>query len=199
MRVLLIAGFLAYSLGCGGGKHHADVDGVLVPQARSGFDVPEGPVLHIPGDDLATLPDDEVIKIAAYRKTPWKDVRELIKRIEAEGKTAVPLVGDRTQVRAFRLSDEVEGPTIAVTATAEGKVCVAAPGVPEAKCAQTITKNQVDRAHTRRLVREAVQVLKLYEADLEVQGAITWADVVRAVDGTRTCCQDTPVAVDFQM
>jgi hypothetical protein len=190
--LIIIAG-LALA-GCKG-KGHARVDGVLVPQARSHVDVPDGPTLHIPGDDLTTLPDAPVIKIAAERKTPWADVKQLIERIEAAGKQAVPLIGDRDDVHAFVLSDPVEGPTIEVTATPDGKVCVSPPGNPEAKCAQTMSKKHVDRAHTRRLVREAVRGYKLFEADLEVQGEMEWADVVRAVDGTRTCCLEDRIAV----
>lgn len=186
---------------CKGGKHHAEVDGVLVPQARSGFDAPDGPTLHIPGDDLTRLPDASVIKIAAYRKTPWVEVRDLIKRIEAEGKTAVPLVGKRTSVRGFRLSDPVKGKTIAVTVRAEGTICVNAPGMDEGLCSvdPMEANKHVDLAATRWFVREAVTELEIYQADLVLQGDFIWDDVVRAIDGVRTCCDviDTPVKVAF--
>ena len=195
VRIALVIGIVAVAASGCHGKGHAKVDGVLVPQARSGYDVPKGPTLHIPGDDLSKLPDAPIIKIAAERKVPWKQVKALIERIRAAGKQAVPLVGDRWRVRAFALSDETKGPTIAVTATPDGKSCVSPPGVDEAKCVQTVGKDQIDRAYTRRLVREAVKAYQLYDADLEVQGDITWADVVRAIDGTRTCCMDTEVRV----
>ena len=54
---------------------------------------------------------------------------------------------------------------------------------------------RIDRAHTRRLVREAVMEYKLFDINVQVAPKQKWADVVRILDGARTCCRGTTMRV----
>ena len=179
-------------------KGHAKVDGILLPQARGVVDAPDGPTLKIPGDDLTTLPEGPIVRLAIARDVPWKTVDALLVRIEAAGKRPVLLVGKRLKVREFVINEELENSeSIALTATADGKSCVSPPGVPEAKCVQPLDKDRIDRAHTRKLVREAVKGYKLTDVNVEVPLNLGWADVVRTIDSARTCCKGTEVRVQL--
>jgi hypothetical protein len=202
MRILpwlVVAVALATSSACDvrfKAKGHAKVDGILLPQARGVADAPDGPTLHIPGDDLTTLPDAPIIRLAIARDVPWKTVLALMVRIEEAGKRPVLLVGKRLKVREFIISDELENSdSIALTATVDGKSCVSPPGVPEAKCVQPLDKDRIDRAHTRKLVREAMNVYHLTDVNVEVPPNLGWADVVRTIDSARTCCKGTEMRV----
>jgi biopolymer transport protein ExbD len=181
-------------------KPDASYDGVPLPQARGVREAPDGPTLVVRPD--ATSPEvpagaaGGILRLAIDRHVHWKDVDALLKKVEAAGAQAVPLVGQRWHLRAFSLSDDLEAErSIAVTATLDGKTCVSPPDVPEAKCVQTIEKNHVDVAYTRELVREAVNEYKIYDVNLQVDPEMQWQDVVRAIDGARTCCYDVPVRV----
>lgn len=182
-------------LGFGGCKapERGNVNGILLPQATGVIDVPEGPTIELaePGAaaTLGPLPAGDTIKIAAHIDVPWPEMRDVIKSIHAAGKRAVPLVGVRNKVRGFVISDELAGESIALTAQPNGKACVSPPGVPEAKCVQTMSKKNIDRGFVRGLMSEAVNQYRLYDVDVEAQGDIRWIDVVRAVDGARTCCR----------
>jgi hypothetical protein len=190
VAVLVILGVI----GCGQ-PERGNVNGILLPQATGVIEVPEGPTIELakPGAaaKLGALPVGDTIKIAAHIDVPWTEVRDVIKAIHAAGKRAVPLVGVRNRVRAFVISDELLGESIALTAQPNGKACVSPPGVPEAKCVQTMSKKNIDRGFVRGLMSEAVNRYRIYDVDVEAQGAIRWIDVVRAVDGARTCCRTT--------
>lgn len=194
MKLLIGVMLLIGVLGCGQ-PERGNVNGILLPQATGVIDVPEGPTIELaaPGAaaKLGPLPAGDTIKIAAHIDVPWTEIRDVIKGIHAAGKRAVPLVGVRQRVRAFVISDELLGASIALTAQPNGKVCASPPGVPEAKCIQTVSKKNIDRGFVRSLMSEAVNAYQLYDVDVEAQGAIRWIDVVRAVDGARTCCRTT--------
>ena len=49
-------------------------------------------------------------------------------------------------------------------------------------------QQRVDRAYTRELVREAFRASNLRHVRVEAETGLRWNDVVRAVDGARTCC-----------
>ena len=179
-------------------EREARVDGILIPQARGVIDAEDGPTLHLPGDDVSQLPDGPVIRLAIDRKVPWREVNELISRIEAAGKKPVLLVGKRFHVKGFVISEPLEGDqSIALTATSDYKSCVSPPGVDEAKCVQPIDKSYIDIAHTRTLVREAMKGYQLTDVNVEVPPELGWADVVRIIDGARTCCRGTTMRVQL--
>lgn len=199
-RTSLLVALLLASLSACKGKGQAKVDGVLVPQASIVIEPEEGPTLKVPGDDTAELPDAPVIRLAIARDVSWREVNALLRRIEAAGKRPVLLVGKRHRVYGFELgTDDIDMKrAIALTSTAEGKVCVAPPGSAEAKCAQAMDTVRIDLAYTRKLVREASHAYGLTDVDALVAPSLSWADVVRTVDGARSCCKDRAIRVKLQ-
>jgi hypothetical protein len=176
----------------------AAVEGVELAQARGVIDRPGGTLVVVtveaPAPELPAGARE--LQLAIARQVPWKQVDAVLKRSEAAGARAVPLVGDKWRVRGFVVSDELKtDQSIAFTATADGKSCVSPPGEPEAKCVQTIDKDHVDVAYTRALIREAVDAYGIQDVDLQVPPEMQWQDIVRAVDAARTCCKGTTVRV----
>ena len=197
--VVILIAFLA-AAGCKS-KGHAEVDGILIPQADGTVDAPDGATMAVNGStiDTAKVPDGSpVVRLAIAREVPWDRVVALIARVKAAGRTPVPLAGDDPQVRGFRLEDEkARGVERAITVIAyvDGQACVQPPGAIEAKCVKSPDGKYIDRAFLRELVREQVKTFDVKTVEVEVASGLPWADVVRTIDGARTCCYETEVAV----
>ena len=176
------------STGCQG-KRQAHVADIWVAQAEGLSDAPEGDTLAItPGLAAPALPESTIVRLAVARGVRWSEVRDLRKRILSAGKTPYLMVADERKVGAIELYDSLQGEAMNLFVSAAGKVCVAPQGSPEAKCVQSGDKTHVDRAGTRALIREAVGAYGLHDVLVDVLPDIEWADVVRSVDGARTCC-----------
>lgn len=184
--------------GCQANPGQAFVGKAMLPECSGVIDATPGvDLVVLPGDEDVVIPDGKVIRIAADRDVTWGTVRGLRDKIVADGRQAVLLVGVRTSVHAFHLSDPLQDPKAAmqVTATIDGKACVSPPGVPEAKCVQRGDKKHISRAFTRELVREAMKAYQLTDVAVQVPDDLGWADVIRTIDGARTCCGDTKMRV----
>ena len=205
MRRALLVGLLAVSAGLGVGacknKGHAEVDGILIPQADGTIDAPDGATMAVNGDtiDTAKVPDGSpVVRLAIAREVPWDRVAALVERVKAAGRTPLLLAGDDHEVKGFRLEDDAaRGVERAITVIAyvDGQACVQPPGAIEAKCVKSPDGKYIDRAFLRELVREQVKVFDVKTVVVEVASGLPWADVVRTIDGARTCCYETEVAV----
>jgi hypothetical protein len=199
MRCALLIAALALA-GCKS-KGHAEVDGILIPQADGTIDAPEGATMAVNAStiDTAKVPDGSpVVRLAIAREVPWDRVAGLIERVKAAGKSPVLLAGDDHNVKGFRLEDDrARGVDRAITVIAyvDGKACVQPPGGIEAKCVKSPDGKYIDRAFLRELVREQVNTFEVRTVEVEVASGLPWADVVRAIDGSRTCCYETEVAV----
>lgn len=181
---------------CGPNPYEARIEGVLLPDAQGVFPMPAGPLLKIQvGQPDPEIPDAPVIKLAIERPVPWQRVQALIAAIEAKGATAVPLVGVRTGAHGFDMGDDLVGPAIQLTSTPDGKFCVGPPGVEEAKCVQSSDKRHINRSFVRETIREAVKAYDLADVEVWVPPELDWADVVRTIDGARTCCKGVEVRV----
>jgi hypothetical protein len=168
-------------------NRQATVEGIWIAQADGITRAPEGATIAIEKNTTVdSLPDDDVVRLAIARDVLWSQVRGLRKQIEAAGKTPVLLVASDRKVGAIELFETLEGDPINVFVSVGGKLCVAPPGSPEAKCVQRGDKLHVDRAFTRELVREAVNAYGLRDVLVDVPADLEWADVVRSVDGART-------------
>lgn len=198
-RVLVIVAFFA-AAGCKS-KGHAEVDGILIPQADGTVDAPDGATMAVNAGtiDTAKVPDGSpVVRLAIAREVPWDRVAALVERVKAAGRTPLLLAGDDHKVKGFQLEDDAaRGVDRAITVIAyiDGKACVQPPGAIEAKCVQSPDGKYIDRAFLRELVREQVKVFDVKTVEVEVAGGLPWADVVRTIDGARTCCYETKVAV----
>jgi hypothetical protein len=193
------AALLLIAAACGA-KGHAEVDGVLIPQADGVTPAERGATLAVDVDTIegAAVPEGEVVRLAIGRKVPWDQVQALIARVEAAGARPVLLAGAHHKVKAIALEDPwPEGATSAIQVISyiDGKACVQPEGAYEAKCVQSGDRRQIDRAFLRELVREQVRKYDLPQVELEMASGLHWDDVVRTIDGARTCCYETRVAV----
>jgi hypothetical protein len=175
----------------------AYVDGALLPDADGAIDAEPGPTLVVkPDTDAAALaiPAGPVVRLAIDRAVPWLRVEELMKRVVASGARPVLLVGQRTHVRGFVLRDPLPaGDQIQVRVDDDGQHCVSKTGVLEMRCTKGAGRH-VHRTFVREDVREAVKEYELSGVEVRVSPSVEWADVVRAIDGARTCCYEKKVA-----
>lgn len=199
-RARLVALAVVLLAGCKG-KGHAEVDGILIPQADGVIDAPDGATMAVSKStiDTARVPDGaEVVRLAVARDVPWDRVMALVGRVEAAGRTPVLLAGDDHKVKAFRLEDDkargVER-VINVISYSDGKACVQPPGSIEAICVQSPDGRYIDRAFLREQVRKQVNTFDIQTVEVALASGLPWADVVRTIDGARTCCYETEVAV----
>lgn len=180
------------------GKGDLEIDGVLIPQAAGFIEAPEGPTVTMAADqkpeDIA-LPDGERVRLAMARDVTYRDAKAMIERVRAAGKEPVLLVGKRYKLKAFVLNDTLANPRTAIrmVVTADGKACIAPPDNPESICVEQSLSNHVSTASVREFIREAVRGYSLNDVRVFARPTVEWADVVRAIDGARTCCKDTVV------
>jgi hypothetical protein len=194
MRAILCM-FVA-AAACGQNPYQATVDGVLLADADAVVPVEDGPLVKLTLADLEpAIPDAPVIRLAIARDVSWERVQKMLAAVKEKGVRPVLLVGRRSEIHAFVLSEEVSIDSIHLTSTPDGKFCVGPPGVNEAKCVQGADRKHVQRAFVRETVRDAVKAYGIDEVDVVVTPDLEWADVVRTIDGARTCCKDTPVKV----
>jgi hypothetical protein len=193
-RALCFAVGLVLAAGCEG-KGLATVGKALLAQADGVIEPDVGPTLEVGTAEVTALPAAKVFRLAIDGDVPWQRVAQLIEWAEAEGKRPVLLVGRRHRVKALQLDDELQGPAIDLLTYTDGKACVRPPDTDEAGCVQTLEKKHIDRAYVRELVREARKAYGLEDVLVEIPPELTWANVVRAVDGARTCCSDGPMRV----
>jgi hypothetical protein len=195
----LLAGGLGGAAGCGS-SGDATVDGVLLAQADGVGEAPEGATLAVDENTIAGAavpPGAKVVRLAIGRKATWSQVQELVRKVQAAGARPVLLAGNWNKVKSFRIEDPWPGGerAIHVTAYIDGKACIQPPGSPQAKCVQSGTKKYIERAYVRELVREQVTLFDLPLVDVDLPSSLKWDDVVRTIDGARTCCEGTEVRV----
>ena len=153
---------------------------------------PAAKLVEFPKNPLSELPSEATIHLAIARQTPWHQARDLFLRLDAAGKKTLLLAGSRKHVGVFILNENLQGEAIRLWTDTNGKACVSPPGVEEAKCVKRRGDTRhVDRAFIRQLIREAVTAYGLGDVVVEIPPDLEWADVLRAVDGARTCCKNT--------
>jgi hypothetical protein len=181
---------------CGQNPYEAKVDGVVLVEADRVVMPEKAPVVKLTLDELEPeVPPVAVVQLAIGLDVTWDRVKTTITAMRDQGVRPVLLVGVRQDVRAIVLSDELEGPSIHLTSTPDGKFCVGPPTSNEAKCVQSADRKHISRAFVRELIRDAVEAYDLHDVDVQVTGDLYWADVVRTVDGARTCCGKIAVRV----
>jgi hypothetical protein len=194
---LTLAG-LAVASGCGN-TGDATVEGVLLAQADGVADAPAGATVAADEkniDTVAVPAGARLVRLALGRKVLWTQVQALARRVEAAGARPVFLAGNWQHVKELRLEDDWPGgPAIQVIAYVDGKACVQPPGAIEAKCVQSGTKKYIERAYLRELVREQVKMFDVTQVEVDLPSTLSWDDVVRTIDGARTCCEGTKVRV----
>jgi hypothetical protein len=201
-RLALLAPLALAAAACPA-KEDVRIDGVLLVQADGTDPAPDGPTIAVDDKTISAAIENppipagaKLVRLAIARKVPWNQVRALAKKVESAGARPVFLVGRSYHLQSLRLEDAWPGgPALQVFAYIDGKVCVQPPGAIEAKCVQSSTKDYIERAYLRELVREQVRAFDVHQVELELPSTLPWADVVRSIDGSRTCCSDTKILV----
>lgn len=201
---LVLAGMLA---ACGKNPYIAEVGGAVLPEADQVFAVPaELPLLVVQtttDEKKLALPSGQV-RLAIDRGVSWVRVKPLLDRLKTAGTAPVFLTGYRDEARAFVLSDQLSGkPPITIDVNRGGDFCVSPPadyrdipvgiGAPgkadniESICIET-DSIAISRAFVREAMREARKQYQTNEVMIRMDDQAAWLDMVRAVDGVRTCC-----------
>ncbi len=213
--LVLVPVLVALAAGCGkveeitvGGAKLGEADGTIEAPEGADVVVAEGSqtrvvvkspnqgatALAIPvsGPLLDELMPKGSVRLAIDRDVPFVAAKPLLDYLYQRDGKAVALVtntGLKRKLLAVELfpAGEKHEQATQVAAYANGKMCVNLPGVDRAKCSQGRLGN-IDRATTRGIVREAYDAEDLTYAVVSVEPSLPWGDVVRAVDGARTCC-----------
>lgn len=176
----------------------AKVGGAVLPQALGVIPAPAAPaVVVLPGQPAAPLPAGPV-RLAIDLRTPWSEVRPLLEGAAATGSQPILLVGDRHRVRGFVLDDaDDEGPAIRVVASAAGRFCLSPPDNDAQYCVESGDHRHISAAFVREALAKAVKQYGLTRVRVRAGEDVAWGDLVRTVDGSRTCCklQDVRVSV----
>jgi hypothetical protein len=181
---------------CGGVKE-AKVGEARLAYADGTYDAPaEGPtVVILPGQPFEMPDTTGPVRVAIDWDVTFAEVWPLLQKAQAADTNIVLLVADdRQRTKAMKVAPPQHGTHIRMIVTSDGKACVNLPEVEEAKCVMT-AQHRVDRAWVRDLIREAFRASNLHRVNIEVEPALRWHDVVRAVDGARTCCKDERMEV----
>jgi hypothetical protein len=172
-------------------RNEARVGGALLPQANHTIaTMPGATTVVITPGVMPTLPAGPV-QLAIDVNVPWSQVRTAL--------TTVPrppaVVGDFNRRRGFILEDFLDdNPAVIITATAGGKFCLRPPDADLAYCMESSDRRHISAAFVREVMRKAVTEYGITQARIDADDHILWADLVRTIDGARTCCKQ-PVKV----
>lgn len=172
------------------GPKPAHVGDAVLAQATGTYQPPEGQTVVITAGNTELPAElDQVVRVAFDDDLTFGTVEKVLAQLEERGVEVHILVGQRRDIAAMKLEDELEGPAIRLVGELEGKACVAPPGVIEAKCVQSSDRNNISKAYVRELTNEAVREYGLRDIEAYIPKQLDWGNVVRVIDGARTCCQ----------
>jgi len=201
--VVALAGALALA-GCSKNPLMATVGDVYLPDcdavipAAAGPTVSVGPQTH---EESLQLPKAPVIRIAADRGVSWRRVQGLAERIEKQGSRPVFLVGrgHTSEIVAFEPTQALQpGKHLTLDVMMSGKFCISHPDAEERYCVQSGDRLHISRPFVEQAVAKAVKGYRIHDVEVKVDPHMNWAEMVRAVDGARTCCQGTEVRASLQ-
>jgi hypothetical protein len=186
-RVVLVA-----LLACGcDNRFEARVGGAILPQAMGTVDLPAGATTVVVTRGANPVLPSGPVQLAIDVDVPWSQVATLVRTAPRPAL----VVGDRDRLRGFVLEDELDNVrTLKVTANAKGKFCMSPPGADEAYCVESGDRRHISAAFVRDVLQQAVREYDLHQAWVIPTPDLAWADLVRTIDGVRTCCRQ-PVKV----
>jgi len=182
---------------CGCESHlEAKVGGAVLPQASGVVPASAGPTLVIkPGQPAPALGPGPV-RLAIDIAVPWRELTPLFAAADTAGAQPSLLVGQRHRIHGFVLSDApTDEPSLRLRATATGKFCLSPPGTREAYCVESGDRRHISAAYVREAVQKAVAAYGITAARVFPDDDARWADIVRTIDGARTCCGKRPFRV----
>lgn len=174
---------------------------VWIAQAEGIMNKPKGTAVAIVRGEVPTVITEELfgtsqdVLLAVARDVQWHHIRDLRKALIDAGRVPHLLVANQRKVGTLKLRDTLKGEPIRLDVSVGGKICVSPPNSIKARCAERGDRKHVDRALTRESIRDAVKAYGLHDVLVDVPADLEWAEVVRAIDGARTCCFEDIVRV----
>lgn len=188
---------LALLAGCSQ-ELEARVGGAVLPQANGVMEATEGPMLVVKKGVMPAL-EKGVVRLAIDIHVPWSEVRAVLAQADAVGARPVVIVGQRAALRGFEIADAIDRERFALRlrTTGVGKFCVSPPGTREAYCVESADRRHVSSLYVREAVQKAVAEYSIMQAWVVPDEDARWGDIVRTIDGARTCCGERafPVAI----
>ena len=193
-RALLfcIAGFACAA--CTTHKHMAEIDGVTLPECDETVTAPDGPVFAFwaeAHEEEYRLPTGPVVRIAADRDVSWRRIKVVDDRLKQQGSKAVLLcgVGSTDQIAAFDPFEKLDGgPHFKVRAFKKGEMFIDEPYGTYTTHVQSFDNQHIAKSFIREAMTPLVAKYNVHDVEVTADPAMHWVDVVRAVDGARTCC-----------
>lgn len=197
-RVMCVLAVLA--AGCSQ-ELEARVGGAVLPQANgvtaARVDDRAGPLVVVtPGGAVPALAAGPV-RLAIDLRVPWTEMRAVLARADEVGARPVVLVGQRAARRGFEIADPIDRERFALRLrpTGTGKFCLSPPGTREAYCVESADRRHISALYVREAVQKAVLEYRIMQAWVVPDDDARWGDIVRTMDGARTCCGKQPFAV----
>ncbi len=168
----------------------AEVGSALLPQALDVVPAGGGPtVVVLPGQPTPALVAGPV-RLAIDQAVPWREVAPLLAAADRAGAQPSFLVGQRQHVRGFVISEPLTDEyALRLRPTGVGKFCLSPPGTREAYCVETGTRRHISSMYVREAVRKAVAEYSITQGWIVPDDDTRWGDIVRSIDGARTCCK----------
>lgn len=191
-------------LACAGACQPVDVTvgRARLAQADGVAPAPPGPTIEVGPDGPAPAAPvgGGPVRIAADRDAIWAEIVRAAQAVTAAGGEPVLLVATRARkiaaMPAAAPAPETTEGVILLEVRADGTACVRPPGSIESWCIKRrLQDGRVERALVREHVRAAVKNGGGTHVHVRAVLSLRWGDVVRAVDGARTCCPGTTMTV----
>ena len=196
MRVALIA--VVGLAACGKNPLLARVDGQTLPECDQSVAAADGPNFSFglrDREDQMQLPKGPVVRIAADRSVSWRRIKMVADRIRKQGSRPVYLcgVGVTDKVAAFEPTETLHpGKHLVFDAGNEGDFFVAK-GDDKGTEVHAMDHEHIAKSFIRETLGPLVSESGIHDVEVRADPHIEWADLVRAVDGSRTCCGETPM------
>jgi hypothetical protein len=196
MRVALIA--VVGLAACGKNPLLAREGGQTLPECDQSVAAADGPTFAFglrDREDQMALPKGPVIRVAADRSVSWRRVKMVADRIKQQGSRPVFLcgVGVTDEVAAFEPTETLHpGEHLVFDAGAEGDFFVAR-GNDKGTEVRAMDHEHIAKSFIRETMVPLVSESGIHDVEVRADPHMDWADLVRAVDGSRTCCGDTPM------
>jgi len=171
----------------------AKVGGATLPQANgviAAADARTAPtVVVLPGQPTPAFAAGPV-RLAVHLAVPWSQLEPVLDAADAAGARPTLLVGQRNRVHGFVISDELEPDrySLRMQTTGTGKFCLSPPNTREAYCVESADHRHVSSLYVREAVQKAVAEYDIMQALVVPTADARWGDIVRTIDGARTCC-----------
>ena len=171
----------------------AKVGAATLPQANGvvpAADARTAPtVVVLPGKPVPAFRAGPV-RLAVDLGVPWRELAAALAAADAAGARPSLLVGHRTTVHGFVIDDELEADrySLRLQTTGTGKFCLSPPGTREAYCVESADRRHVSSMYVREAIQKAVAEYNIMQARVVPDADARWGDIVRTIDGARTCC-----------